>query len=452
MADPVIRIVIEEGHPGQQPGARPGGGAPSPGPPGRPVGGGGGSPAGGEDEEDQAGSVAKAMKAWLGRRIPGGQKTFKLLGIDDVFDTLAEKIGPAIKRVSAAVHEALEGVLGKPKPGGGHGHPADAAKDALKDTLREHLAGGKGRQGYSPENVGTDLLGKGQGFSDKAVSTDFLGKGSKAATAAEGSWSAPAAAGGATLLADVAGVGLALTALGEAGEAAAQGIRGLGQAGAEIVMNDPGAALRRVADGVIESLGQIPIIGKAITTWPKVFMAVGDAANQLKEAFLQNARKLAEYSGAISAAEAMADVRHILADLREANRTGPRLAEVVTLQSQIEVELQNAMIPLKEDLLEVLVPIMQATLEMAKLLPYAVDELRFLTKVGYELTLAAIPGGKTLDLLWEGVKKYLASIQDDQAKGDFNELAKAYMAIDTGLESAPQFAQPPGNGLGGLGG
>ncbi len=480
MADPIIRIVIEEATPG----GAPGGGQPS-------SGGGGGAPTlpkdqaegggdrgGGGEDDSGGGKVAKTIKAYLGRRLPGGQKLLSLLGLDESIDTIAGKLAPAIKRLSDTVKDFVEGVLGVEKKAKESGDKDESGKetgdktkkskdpfDFLKDLLGGEKKsalrpdGQKGKPDFefyknlSGDKFKADDIKKPDIADKKGPRLPADAEYKNPAAGAEGAEAAEGAAGGglAAAAGPVAIAALALMAVGEAGEKAASAIRGMGRTAVEFVNNDPTAAMRRVTDGIIETVDKIPIVGEALTALPKVFLAVGDAAGALKDAFLQNARKLENYSGAISAAESLADVRHILADINEAQRTGPRLAQLVTLQSQIEVEFQRAMVPIKEDLLELLVPLVGTAAEMATVLRMISEGVHDASRKLDGVARATIPGWKSLEDLDKWIRDKLSEGGKDGVD-DWNALVAGFGSIDLGAEAGVPAKPPPNDGFGGANG
>ncbi len=439
MADPIIRILVEESAPGgstRQPGvATPSGQAPTPGKTGKTDG----------DEEGSAAQVAKAMRAMFGRMIPGGQKMLDVLGLGDTFDELAKKVAPGLKRISSGISDFLKDVLGtadkKASPKDGTSSPAeDPIASFVKQQFQGYQANSFGGQKPLP-NI------DGPGEPGKAVADDMVWKKSTAAEVGPGEVEGTGLIEGLTELAGPIGMAIiAFEGIGKAGEMVAGLIRGIGDAGASIVRNDPGTIMKGAAQGMIRWLDEIPIVGRAVTALPKVFLAVGDAANSLKEAFLQSAQKLSQYSGALSAAEAMAEVRHVLADLEEAQRIGPRLSRVVELQSQTEVEFQKAMVPLKEELLELLIPVMEATLTMAKMLHEVTDGVHGGVDFLSILANGVVPG---LGILREALKWIKDHTKEDDKQDQFNALAQQFFDIDAGAENLDGAPAPPGPGWGG---
>ena len=439
MADPIIRIMVEQGAPGSQPGS-PGSSSAS----GQPQSSHAATSTDGEDNSE--GKVAKALKAMFGRLVPGGQKMLDVLGLGKVFDDLAERVAPALKRLSTGIGEFLKDVLGSGDKKN-LSNPSDGGQ--AQSFARSFLNNGIGssiRKDSDLPNLGKSA--KAGGGLDKQVADDVVFKGAPGG-AAEGAAAEGGILGGVEALAGPIGIAiLALGALGEVGEHAAESIRGFGQIGAEIVANNPAAAMRRAAEGVISWLDEIPIVGKALTGLPKVILAVSDAFSMVRDAFLQNAKKLEQYSGNISAAESLAEVRHMLADLDEAQRTGPKLSQVVTIQSEIEVEFQKAMVPFKEDMLEILVPMMEFAKDNVQLLRQFLETTREQAQPLKDLLGGSLSGFGILSDFYKWARDNFGNPADD-GKDDFNELTAAFQSIDPGAESGVPRPAPDNPGFGG---
>jgi hypothetical protein len=75
--------------------------------------------------------------------------------------------------------------------------------------------------------------------------------------------------------------------------------------------------------------------------------------------FVARAEVLSQYSGAISAAQASADVRRITTDIREASAVGTDTGRLIDAQSRFQTSFDNAILPIKEFLVERLATIME---------------------------------------------------------------------------------------------
>ena len=78
---------------------------------------------------------------------------------------------------------------------------------------------------------------------------------------------------------------------------------------------------------------------------------VGLAASETVAAFVARGRELSGYSGQLAGATAQADVRSMVADIREAQELGPQLAAMIDNQSKLETSFRELLLPIKEWLL-----------------------------------------------------------------------------------------------------
>ena len=397
MADPIIQVKItaaSEPLPSQ--GTSSGGGS-----------GGGGGGGGGGGEDDAASQMAKAARSYIGRRTPGGRSMLDALGLTEVIDDLAGKLGTSMKKI----------------------------KDGLAESVRDFLGLEKKAQ---------------PGAAQPAASGGVPGVPGAAAEGGE----AAAAGGGAELLGALGPIGVAVLAvkmgadaIGAAADKAAEGIRAVGSIGADLVRNDPGRVLQQAAHGMINWIDEnIPILGKLVTVLPKQFLAISDAAQELTRAFLQRASELAKFSGEISTAEALGDVRRQLADIREAGALGGGLSRVVTLQSQIETNIQDALTPLKQDLLELLIPILEYVREMTTSL-----------KDFYRDAKNAVQGAANFVPFMDQIMAFVKFVKDNWPWGapggeeddsKLNEMMASFLNIDPFAEGGARPPARPPQGLG----
>lgn len=96
--------------------------------------------------------------------------------------------------------------------------------------------------------------------------------------------------------------------------------------------------------GLVDSFAPIPPGMK------KVIGALDDAS----EALIARGKELKNLDGNLATASAQADQRKLMADLREANRTGESVGNLIDTKSRIETKLQDAMAPIKEGLAKIL--------------------------------------------------------------------------------------------------
>lgn len=137
--------------------------------------------------------------------------------------------------------------------------------------------------------------------------------------------------------------------------------------------------------------------------------------------FVARGAELAKYSGSISGARASANVRGILADIREANALGDSTASLTDAQSRLMTEIRDILLPIKRWVAEKLAGIMEQIAD-------GIED------VGPQLT--------AMMELWTGVVDILI----DFANADFgkmmedgnNTLARIHQALAKEREPADQ--------------
>lgn len=194
------------------------------------------------------------------------------------------------------------------------------------------------------------------------------GAGAAAGAGAAGAGAGGAAAGGAGAM---AGMGGMMAAAGPIGAAVAlaevasrkmagtvdgvrESLEGFGKQAQMLARNEHMAMFTTATEGAAKALEEIPIAGKVwaaelrLATAPvRVF---GDTVN----AFVDRAREISQYNGQLAGATAMADVRRLMADIKEANEVGPEMARLVDSQARFEVALRDLLLPIKEVIVGVL--------------------------------------------------------------------------------------------------
>ena len=111
-------------------------------------------------------------------------------------------------------------------------------------------------------------------------------------------------------------------------------------------------------------LGQIPVVGKAASAALETFGTAVTATVGVVNAFTERGKQLAMYSGQLTAATATADIRGMQSDLREADVLGPKLAELIDLQSRFEQVFREIMLPIKEVVLGAIIELLKGIAEV----------------------------------------------------------------------------------------
>lgn len=191
-------------------------------------------------------------------------------------------------------------------------------------------------------------------------------KGFKAGSAAAEVEGGSALIGGVRGAVAGAGPAVALAAVSFASNQAAKAFEGfdrsIGRAGdvvSQIADNDHFGALMTVADGVKESLAGIPIIGREVAARFGAMVAPVRAFQQVTESFVHRVRELDGLAGRLTAANANADARKLVADIDEARRLDKSYAGIVNAQSRIETSAQR----IGTDIKAVLAPPVERLLE-----------------------------------------------------------------------------------------
>ncbi len=78
---------------------------------------------------------------------------------------------------------------------------------------------------------------------------------------------------------------------------------------------------------------------------------VGSAAGDALDALAKRGRELAQYNGPIAAASANADIRSLMAQVREGGELGAKYAELIDRQSKMEDAISEELVPIRETLL-----------------------------------------------------------------------------------------------------
>ena len=184
-----------------------------------------------------------------------------------------------------------------------------------------------------------------------------------------------AAAGGAELAgvaAEAAGgpIVMAATAAAKAVTAAAtlagDGFRAAGKAAASLAGNDGMALLSQASEGVAGALEKIPIVGEAFAETVRAATAAVTAFRTAADAFVARGRELQGYNGDLAAANATADTRKLLADIREAGTIGKSTAGLTDSMSRIDVAFQDALGPLKDQVAALLDQVAKPVAELAE--------------------------------------------------------------------------------------
>lgn len=226
--------------------------------------------------------------------------------------------------------------------GQGGGSPQASGTDSANDKLMKQLAdkvmnssGGKGGNLQG-------MLGGGKGAEAGAEGAAEGAEGGAMAAGAEGA-AAGAASGGILLVAEVVSQKIVDTL-----KTFQKVVQFVGELGQDIAGNQYGEAFKKLGGGMADLLDKIPVVGKAFGEMVRTVMVVVDTFNKVVDSFIKRGEELAAYSGDITNARATAQVRSLMADIREANAIGKGLADITDAQNRMEVAFRDLMLPIKE--------------------------------------------------------------------------------------------------------
>lgn len=201
-----------------------------------------------------------------------------------------------------------------------------------------------------------------------------------------------------------------------------EGVEGTSRGLQNLAGNDNDAALRRVGDGLAETEKKFGKIGEVVAEETKLLLAFGRATLDVTESLTMRGREISQFSSPLATAGAMADVRTLLMDIKEAQTTGPELAKLTTAESEMNVALRDALLPIKKVLAEILTPIMsKIAFALEKYGHYGEDIAKFLEGAFdwfsgvLEKIATHIPG------IGDDVKAFLKEWRDKEKNRDVND-------------------------------
>ena len=125
-------------------------------------------------------------------------------------------------------------------------------------------------------------------------------------------------------------------------------VGGVGMAAENYARNQYSAAFSGIVDTFAEQLEKAGNEGKAIAGMLRLAASSVTAFTAVTNAFVERGKELAGYSGPLAAAGARASIREIQADIREAEKLGPGLAEMTDKQNTVWMQMREWLLPWKE--------------------------------------------------------------------------------------------------------
>lgn len=192
--------------------------------------------------------------------------------------------------------------------------------------------------------------------------------------------------------------------------------------------------LGEAAAGAIRAPAEnIPIVGAMIKSQNDLTDAIIKMPERLTAAFLKQADKIGPYSGAITSATARADVREIMADVREAQSMGEGYGRLIDAQSRLDNTVREMLLPIKKFIVEVLANRLEAMATFLNVLASASDIFQELLK-GMLKVLGDIASASPFQAIADvkDTLKKIADIIEKNGKKDDLDLFDQFFA-DVGM-------------------
>lgn len=221
------------------------------------------------------------------------------------------------------------------------------------------------------------------------------------------------------------------------GIAGAAGAYAAGRAGAAIADNDLLGAVTTSAHAAAGALSLIPVVGPPLAAGLEIATASVKGFAAVVGAFNERAEQLAAFSPELAVAKAQADVRTLMADIREAQTLGPDYARMVEVESQVMIEIRELLMPIKKALLESVVILMESLRDWAPILAEVLKEIASILNQIFKFLISILPGGKDAVKAMEEARKALDAERQMQERRD----------IATGRSLLERFMQFPAAGI-----
>jgi hypothetical protein len=128
--------------------------------------------------------------------------------------------------------------------------------------------------------------------------------------------------------------------------------RQFGSTIAKLASNDNTGVLKGMTEGMANFASMLGPEGQVVSVTLKTLNAAFESAERVVGSFVERGKQLSSYSPELALANATADVREIMADMREAQELGPSLARLTDETSKLNIQFREALLPIKRALIE----------------------------------------------------------------------------------------------------
>ena len=141
--------------------------------------------------------------------------------------------------------------------------------------------------------------------------------------------------------------------------AARGGVETAGHVTADLARNDFMGAFTKSVDAAGDTLKKIPVVGEPAAAALGLVVQPIKSFGEVVNAFVERGREIGKYSGPLATANAMADVRSLLGDIREAQTVGPEQARLTDASSKIWDDIRRDFEPVKKVVIGALADFLQ---------------------------------------------------------------------------------------------
>lgn len=200
-----------------------------------------------------------------------------------------------------------------------------------------------------------------------------------------------------------------------------------------------------------ESAVQNKFLPILIDILPPGFDKLAAATSSLITTFIDRGKELSQFSGKLTEANVKADLKSMMADMREAKEMEDPLARMTTSANEIWIEIRDAILPIKKFLSEQIAGFLERILGVIELVRAGVitveEAIKTSIQVAYDLSqLEFTAAEKHMKELPDNIAAAIAKTKEDDA--DIDDLFKKMMDHPFG-DLFPRDVQPNGNnGLG----
>ena len=214
-----------------------------------------------------------------------------------------------------------------------------------------------------------------------------------------------------------------------------------------IAGNDGIGAVTGAIEGASRQVtSKIPILGDALQAQVEMYTGFLKAFDQVTEAFKRRGEELRRFDGGIAAASAESKTNLLLADIREAQNLGNEYAAIIREKTELQVEFQRALEPIKAAVMQQLIPLLRSAVGILSLYNEGTE------KIGSEVKrvsdraiplLSNLSGiGVIIDLIRAATGKQKDDRQQTDALAQILRLAEADLSV-LDERMAPPVEQSP---------